>query len=253
MIITSKSNPKIKQIALLKDKKYRNSSGTYVVEGFKMVSEAFACGKEVELLVGTEDALVRFENQNAPKIAVSESVFSYVSDAVTPQGVLAVLKEDKKQVKPPEKPSVLLDGVSDPGNVGTIIRTCAAAGVKDIYLVDCCDPFSPKAVRSSMSGIFFVNLYFLSRGEVSSIMAKTPIIVADMNGENVFSFNPPSVYCLVIGNEANGVSETVKSLAKHTVKIPMAKTVESLNAGVSLAITLYTLTEGKNNSLISDN
>ena len=252
MIITSKSNPKIKQVAMLKDKKFRKKSGAYVVEGFKMVSEAFACGKEIELIVGTEDALKRFENQNVEKLAVSDSVLSFVSDAVTPQGILAVLKEDKKIVKSPDMPSVLLDGVSDPGNMGTIIRTCVAAGVKDIYLVDCCDPFSPKAVRSSMSGIFFVNLYFLSREEISSVMQKTPIIVADMHGENVFTFNPPSVYCLVIGNEANGVSEVVKNLAMHTVKIPMSDSVESLNAGVSLAITIYTLTEGKGKSLISN-
>ena len=103
-----------------------------------------------------------------------------------------------------------------------------------------------------MSGIFFVNLYFLSRAEVSSVMQKTPIIVADMHGENVFSFNPPNAYCLVIGNEANGVSDTVKSLATHTVKIPMSDSIESLNAGVSLAITIYTLTEGKGKSLISN-
>ena len=233
------------------DKKFRKKSGAYVVEGFKMVSEAFACGKDIELLVGTEDALQRFESQNVEKIAVSESVLSFVSDAVTPQGILAVLKEDKKVVKSPNMPSVLLDGVSDPGNMGTIIRTCVAAGVKDIYLVDCCDVYSPKTVRSSMSGIFFVNLIILMREEVKSVMQNTPIIVADMGGENVFTFNPPSVYCLVIGNEANGVSSEIENLATHTVKIPMAKTSESLNAGVSLAVTLYELTEGKNRSLIN--
>lgn len=252
MIITSKSNPKIKEVALLKDKKFRKKSGLFVVEGFKMVSEALASKKAVELLVGTEEALARFKSCDVEKLAVSESVLSYVSDAVTPQGILAVLKEERQPLKTPEKPSVLLDGVADPGNVGTIIRTCVAAGVKDIYLVDCCDPYSPKAVRSSMSGIFFVNLYFLSREEISSVMQKTPIIVADMDGESVFNFNPPSVYCLVIGNEANGVSEAVKNLATHTVKIPMASQSESLNAGVSLAITIYELTEGKGKSLISD-
>ncbi len=250
MIITSKSNQKIKQVALLKDKKFRKKSGTYVVEGFKMVSEAFACGKQIEMLVGTEGSIARFDGYEAEKITVSESVFSYVSDAVTPQGILAVLKEDNKTLKSPEKPAILLDGVADPGNLGTIIRTCAAVGVKDVYLVDCCDPYSPKAVRSSMSGIFFVNLYFLTREEIRLVMGKTPIIVADMNGENVFTFNPPEKYCLVIGNEANGVSEEVKNMATHTVKIPMDSAVESLNAGVSLAITIYTLTEGKGKSLL---
>ena len=245
MIITSKNNLKIKQIALLKDKKFRKKSGLFVVEGFKMVSEAISHGKAVQVLVGLEDAVARFESCDVEKIVVNESVLSYVSDAVTPQGILAVLKEDIKPLKSPEKPAVLLDGIADPGNLGTIIRTCVAAGVNDIYLVDCCDPFSPKAVRSSMSGIFFANLYFLSRQEISSVMQNTPIIVADMGGENVFTFSPPKTYCLVIGNEANGVSQEVKALATHTVKIPMADRIESLNAGVSLAVIIYTLTEGK--------
>lgn len=251
MIITSKSNPKIKEVASLKDKKFRKRSGRFVVEGYKMVSEALSNNKSVELLVGTSEGLARFLCYEIDKIEVSEDVLSYVSDAVTPQGVLAVLKEEFTEPKTPIKPCVLLDGISDPGNMGTIIRTCAAVGVKDIYLVDCCDVFSPKTVRSSMSGIFFVNLINLKREDVASVMAETPIIVADMGGENVFDFDPPDKYCLVIGNEANGVSTSVRSLATHTVKIPMAKTSESLNAGVSLAITLYELTEGKGKSLIS--
>lgn len=251
MIITSKSNPKIKEIASLKDKKFRKQSGRFVVEGYKMVSEALLNNKSVELLVGTGEGLARFLCYEIDKIEVSEEVLSYVCDAVTPQGVLAVLKEEYKEPKTPIKPCVLLDGISDPGNMGTIIRTCAAVGINDIFLIDCCDAYSPKTVRSSMSGIFFVNLIKVKREDVASVMGDTPIIVADMGGENVFAFNPPEKYCLVIGNEANGVSKEVRSLATHTVKIPMAKTSESLNAGVSLAITLYELTEGKGKSLIS--
>lgn len=252
MIITSKSNPKIKEIASLKDKKFRKKSGLFVVEGYKMVSEALSAKKSVELLVGTTDGLARFACEGIERLEVSEDVLNHVSDAVTPQGVLAVLKEEYAQAKSPTKPCILLDGVSDPGNLGTIIRTANAVGVRDVYLVDCCDAYSPKAVRSSMSGIFFVNLMVLKREEVEKIFESTPIIVADMNGENVFTFTPPNKYCLVIGNEANGVSETVKNLAGYTVKIPMSKTSESLNAGVSLAITLYELTEGKGKSLIND-
>ncbi|MBE5742789.1 MAG: RNA methyltransferase [Clostridiales bacterium] len=250
MIITSKSNSTVKEIASLKDKKFRKKSGTFVVEGYKMVNEAIRSGKEIRLLVATEEAVKRFEEYNLKTLTVTDEVFSFLSDAVTPQGVLAVLKEEQKSPIKPTKPSVLLDGVSDPGNMGTIIRTCAAVGVEDVYLVDCCDPFSPKAVRSSMSGIFFVNLYFLKREEVKTVMGDTPIIVADMNGENVFTFNPPNEYCLVIGNEANGVSNEIEEIATHTVKIPMKQTSESLNAGISLAVTLYELTEGKGKSLI---
>lgn len=250
MIITSKSNSTVKEVASLKDKKFRKKSGNFVVEGYKMVREAIANRREISLLVLTENGAENLSADGIRTITVTEEVFAHLSDAVTPQGALAVLKEDKKLPIKPNAPSVLLDGVSDPGNMGTIIRTCAAVGVKDIYLVDCCDPYSPKAVRSSMSGIFFVNLYFIKREEIKTVFEDTPIIVADMDGENVFEFNPPEKYCLVIGNEANGVSEELFSLATHTVKIPMRETSESLNAGVSLAITLYELTEGKGKSLI---
>ena len=115
-------------------------------------------------------------------------------------------------------------------------------------------PGAPVSARSPLS----------SSTATAEAIAASPTLAADtvsnnarisdvvlLLRENVFDFNPPDKYCLVIGNEANGVSEAVKSLATHTVKIPMAKTSESLNAGVSLAITLYELTEGKGKSLIS--
>ena len=108
MIITSKSNAKIKEIASLKDKKFRKKSGLYVVEGYKMVSEALSNQKSIKLLVGTSEGLARFSCYEIDKIEVSEDVFSYVSDAVTPQGVLAVLSEDFVEPKTPIKPCVLL-------------------------------------------------------------------------------------------------------------------------------------------------
>ena len=215
-----------------------------------MISEAISAGKEIDCIVGTADGLSRFSGVEIPTVEVSDSVLSYLSDTVTPQGALAVLKEDRCEIKTPIKPCILLDGVRDSGNMGTIIRTAAAIGVKDIFIVDSCDPYSPKAVRSSMSGIFFVNLYFIMREEVKQYLTGVPIIVADMNGESVFDFDPPGVYCLVIGNEANGVSSELKGLASHTVRIPMSPYSESLNAGISLAVTLYELTEGKGRSLI---
>lgn len=250
MIITSKSNPKIKEIASLKDKKFRKKCKKYVVEGFKMVNEAVLECKKIDCIVGTMDGLARVKTADYPVVEVNEIVFEYLSDAVTPQGVLAVLFEDENSLKSPEKPCILLDRVQDPGNVGTIIRTAVAAGVKDVYLLDCCDPYSPKAVRSSMSGIFFINLHFVKAEDLSTVFANTPLIVADMGGENVFNFNPPKSWCLVVGNEANGVSDVVQNMATHTVKIPMSPKSESLNAGISLAVTLYELTEGKGNSLI---
>ena len=144
----------------------------------------------------------------------------------------------------------MLDGISDPGNLGTIFRTVAAVGVKKIYLVNCCDPYSPKTVRSSMSGIYHVEFYECSYEESFAALSGVKVFAADMGGSNIFEINPPDDYCVVIGNEANGISEEIEKRADGIIGIPMSKTSESLNAAVSLAITLYTLTVGKGKSLI---
>ena len=144
-------------------------------------------------------------------------------------------------IKAPSGNALLLDTLSDPGNLGTIIRTANAAGYTDIYLRNCTDPFSSKSVRASMSGIFFVRLHSGSLGEISEVLGDIPKICADMNGENVFRFQVPQRFCLVIGNEANGVSDEVRSLCRYTVRIPMRESCESLNAGISAAVLMYQL------------
>ena len=249
MVITSKTNKTVAFVASLKNKKARREHSAYVVEGKKMVAEAFAAGKRVKLVMVAESV----ENEMSfpiEHITVSDAVFRYVSDEVTPQGVLAVLSIEKKTITKADGVSVLLDGISDPGNLGTIFRTVAAVGVKKIYLVNCCDPYSPKTVRSSMSGIYHVEFYECGYEESFAALSGVKVFAADMGGSNIFEINPPDDYCVVIGNEANGISEEIEKRADGIIGIPMSKTSESLNAAVSLAITLYTLTVGKGKSLI---
>ena len=138
MIITSKSNKIVNYIASLKTKKYRRVYSAYVVEGKKMVAEAFAAGKTVEIVVLSEsmsETGLSFPCDDI--VIVSDSVFAYLSDEVTPQGVMAVLKVENVAVKKSRGVCVLLDGISDPGNLGTIFRTTAALGVDALYLVNC--------------------------------------------------------------------------------------------------------------------
>ena len=237
MIITSKTNPLIKSISSLSDKKFRKQLNSYIVEGIKSVRECILSGAEIDRIVCTP------ENENIfdGATVVSEAVFKSISDEKTPQGVLAVVKIPKTQLKPPENNCLLLDCLQDPGNLGTVIRTANAAGYTEIYLINCTDPYSQKAVRASMSGIFFVKLYFGSREEVLDALGGTPIICADMDGENIFSFDPPEKFCLCIGNEGGGISNQILSKAAYTVKIPMRETCESLNAAVSAGIAMYAL------------
>lgn len=240
MIITSRSNPLVKKFISLSDKKFRRQYGEYLVEGTKPVAECIAAGGEIVNIMCT----ARHEGEFKGAQVVSEGVFSSVSSEKTPQGVIASVKMPVGAVRRPSGPCLLLDRLQDPGNVGTIIRTANAAGYADIYLVDCADPFSPKAVRASMSGIFFVNAMCCTLAEALSALEGVPLIAADMDGENIFSFAPPSAYCLCVGNEGRGVSPAVTEASSYTVSIPMRKSCESLNAAVSAAIAMYAL---KNN------
>ena len=175
-------------------------------------------------------------------VRVSDEVFRYLSDEKTPQGILCRARIPAPTLAPPKGNCLLLDGVADPGNLGTILRTANAAGYNEVYLTkECADPYSPKSVRASMSGVFFTKIYRAERSEILSVLKEIPILIADMGGSNVFLYAPPKQFALVIGNEANGVSEEVKNAAFHTVKIPMQDTQESLNAAISAGIIMYVL------------
>ncbi len=204
-----------------------------------MTEECLASGFEIDRIFLSESFLGDFAFDKEP-VRVSDDVFRFLSDEKTPQGVLCRVKIPSRALCAPKGSCLLLDGVSDPGNLGAIIRTANAAGYEEIYLTEeCADPYSPKSVRASMSGIFFTKLYRAPREEILSVLKDTPVVVADMGGENVFSFCPPKQFALAIGNEANGISEAVRAKAAHTVKIPMRATQESLNAAVSAGIIMY--------------
>lgn len=237
MVITSKQNPTVKYFSSLTDKKFRREYSAYIVEGEKSVREAAAANVELLKIVCTPD----YEGEFAGATVVSEQVFASISTEKTPQGVMAAAVMPDTSLRPPEKSCIFLDGLQDAGNVGTIIRTANAAGYDEIYLADCADPFSPKAVRASMSGVFFTKIMRGTREETLKILGGVRKIAADMDGENVFGFTPPEKFCLCIGNEGNGISREVMRAADYTVKIPMRATCESLNAAVSAGIIMYAL------------
>ncbi|MBR2646270.1 MAG: RNA methyltransferase [Clostridia bacterium] len=242
MILTSKNNPLVKETAALKEKKGRKEQGMFLVEGSKMVSECARSGYEIERVFVAEGYMGSTPCAEDKIVRVSDDVFRYLSDEKTPQGILCRAKIPALPLDAPKGRCLLLDGVADPGNVGAIIRTANAAGYDEVYLTKtCADPYAPKSVRASMSGVFFTKLYFGERTEILTALGDTPILAADMDGENVFSFHAPKKFALVIGNEANGVSDEVFSHATHTVKIPMRETQESLNAAVSAGIIMYVL------------
>lgn len=240
MVITSRNNPLVRRVFSLREKKFRREAGEYVAEGIKSVREAAASGAHIRLLVRAERVPAQDIAADG-ELVVSDGVFEKLSEEVSPQGVLAVIEAPDCTPAPPRSLALLLDGVSDPGNMGTVLRTANAAGYTDVYLRGCTDPFAPKSVRASMGGIFRVRLHIGGDEALRAALAGVPLVCADMGGENVFRFTPPARFCLVVGNEANGVTEEVRAACAHTVRVPMRPVCESLNAGVSAGILMYLL------------
>ncbi len=240
-MISSKQNSLVKEIRSLRDKKNRDYLGVFVVEGLKPVKEAIELSLDIREIVCTQNKAQQFLDCTFKVETVTDEIFDYISEEITPQGVLAVVYKNDEVLKSPTGSCLLLDGVADPTNVGAIIRTAVASGYKDIFMTsDCADAYSQKAVRCSMSGVFRANVM---RGDIEDILKviNLPLCIADMDGENVFELNNDKDICLVIGNEGKGVSQTLRERADLTVSIPMQNGVESLNASVSAGILMYVL------------
>ena len=237
MVIVSKNNPLVKELAALKEKKFRKERGAFLVEGEKMVRECLKSGLAVSRVIARED----YRGEIVPDAALGQDAFKAVCDEKTPQRLLAEVKLPQTELRAPQASCLLLDGVSDPANVGAIVRTAVAAGYREIYCVSCADPYSPKSVRASMSGVFFATVMQGSREEALRSLAGVPLIAADMNGENAFAFSAPPKFALCIGKEGNELSLQVSDRATTTVNIPMSEHTESLNAAVSAGILMYLL------------
>lgn len=240
MLITSTQNSKVKRVrALLKDKKARDESNAFVVEGVTMVKDIPDFCKPETILV-KQSKLDKYENllcKVSEYDVVKDEVFDSMCDTVTPNGIIVVLK--KFETKPISGDMVLLlDGVSDAGNVGTILRSAACRGVETIVLCDCADIYSPKVVRASMGGIFFVNCIQTDRKTALNLLKEYDVVCLDMDGESIYEYKRNGKIALAVGNEAHGVSEEIRANSAYTLAIPI-KNVESLNAGVSASISMF--------------
>lgn len=239
-MITSRQNGLVKRIRALRDKKYRDENGEFVVEGAKSVREAVSRGFTIDFIAATVKGAALVSDLNFETELLSDDVFKSVSEEVSPQGVLAIVKKPAVSTDDVTEKCVFLDGVGDPANAGAIVRSAAAFGYNTVLIADGADAYSNKAVRASMGGIFRVKILSGTRAETLE-KVKVPLVVADMGGETLGAVKVPEKHCLVIGNEAHGVSEELKTLAKIKIAIPMQNGMESLNAAVSAGILMYAL------------
>lgn len=262
-MITSKVNDKIKYINSLKNKKYRDKYNKYILEGIKLVDEYISSegvsapefivlSKQVLLSnPGGEKLFEKIKNSNNI-LEVDETVLEFLTETETPQGILIVI--DKKEsnidglvqsISRNEK-IIILDMVSDAGNMGTIIRTAVAFNVKNIICIKgSVDIYSSKVVRSAMGALNKVNIFYLDYRQIEMLKSNFSangykLIATDLKAEKYLHERKMSnKQVFVLGNEANGVSEKMKGLCDDIVKIFMEKTQESLNVGIAAAILMY--------------
>ena len=238
MIYTSINNPKIKELSKLKIKKQRDKLGLFLVEDAHLVKEAYESGylKELLLLENSEFKLDVLTNY------VTENVLKYLTDVETPAGIIGVC--EIKQMNLQGNKLLLLDGIQDPGNLGTIIRSSVAFNVDTIIINDkCADPYSNKVVRASQGMLFKTNIVKEDLNKfIKEIKGKIPIYGTKVtNGKNVKNLEKISKFAIIMGNEGQGVSQELLDLCDEYLYIPMNKKCESLNVGVATSIILYEL------------
>jgi len=248
-MIISVHNPKIKWVhSLQSSSRARQEAGAFVVEGVRLAEEALASSWPAELVLYTKDlekrgqtVLQGFTAQGSPVEEVTEPVFRAASDTETPQGILAVILMQALPL--PAAPSFIFipDSLRDPGNLGTILRTAAAAGVEVVFLPPgTADAFAPKVLRAGMGAHFRLPLVQLTWEEISYRLKKMPVYLATVGaGLPYYQADYRSPLALVVGGEAEGAGMQARNLATSQVHIPMPGGSESLNVAVAAGVLLF--------------
>lgn len=259
-MITSESNAQMKEIVRLqKSARERRKKQLFVAEGIKLSKEAAFYGSLQKLYLSekameTADEELQALLQTQEYEVVSETVFQTISETVTPQGILALVSmpsyELEKIIGDDRRSILLLDNLRDPGNLGTIMRTAEGADMSGVVLSkESVDLFNPKTVRSTMGAIFRVPFYYADDlSEVIDMLKERaiPVYGTMMLGSMIYDeVDYREGTGIVVGNEANGISDRVAAHLSGKIRIPMAGSLESLNAAVAAAVLMYEIARQK--------
>lgn len=249
--ITSRENSLIKLASLLRDSsKARRQNGLFIIEGLRICSDAIDNGIEFDKLIISETAMQKYNDEiicfskNANEcFCVPDSLFKKISDTSSPQGIIAICKMKICNKNIDKKGRyIALENISDPSNLGAISRTAEALGVSGIIISDdSCDPYSPKALRASMGTLLRLPIIFIEdfAKNISEIGLKTYSFVLDDKAMMIDDIDFGDSSVIIIGNEANGITEDTKKISDYLVKIPIKGKAESLNASVAAAIGMW--------------
>jgi TrmH family RNA methyltransferase len=239
------SKNQLKLITSLSQKKYRQKHQLFIAEGVKVVQELLNSSFETEILFCTEDFSCSISDKKITRI--SEIDLKKISTLKTPNKVLGIFRIPEEKTLKKDGLTLALDDINDPGNLGTIIRLCDWFGVANLICslktVDC---YNQKVVQASMGSLTRITIHYL---DLPTYLKATnaPTFIADMDGENVYKSNLPKEGILIMGNEANGVSNEIKNIVSNKISIPRfgeTQITESLNVATATAILLSEFKRG---------
>lgn len=243
-MITSLQNDRVKlAYGLLTGSKSRRKAGKIVLEGVRLIGDALAAGYLPDFVFYDPASFdpAPFNLDAALLLDAAPEVIKHLSGTEQPQGVVGVFPLPTPSVPRDLRRVLILDALADPGNLGTILRTAAAAGVDLVLLAPgTVDPYNDKALRGGMGAHFRVPVINQSWEKIAATCDGLPVYLADMTGDLTYDaadWGQP--WALVVGSEAHGASESAAALAHHTVYIPMAAATESLNAASAAAVILF--------------
>ncbi len=240
--ITSRKNPLLQQVKkLLSSRKTREETGLFVADGTKLLQEAIRWWPGLQTVIMTEDVEVALP-EHVRAVVVPKDVMESISPMQTPQGALFICRMAEKSPFAPKPGMLLLDGIQDPGNLGTILRTADALEIPVALLDGCADPFSHKVVRASMGAVFRMQVIQTTWEIAQKALAEAeiPVGVTALNAAardlREAALNQMAV---VIGSEGQGVRKEILESAQKALIIPMNPNCESLNAAIAAAIVMW--------------
>jgi TrmH family RNA methyltransferase len=247
-MITSLHHDKIKYVRSLSDRKTRIREGRIAIEGARLIDDALAANFTPDWVIcaqrlppRTQDTLRRLKARHIDVIDVADAVLKACSDTETPQGLIAVMKTPR--LAWPLKPQliVIADRLRDPGNLGTLLRSSAAAGVSGVLLApETVEAFNPKVMRGAMGAHFRLPILAAAWAEIADRVGGLSVYVAEADASRSYTsidWTQPSA--LIVGSEAEGTSTAAAKLATARISIPLAREVESLNAAVAASVIMF--------------
>lgn len=246
----------LKYYSSLLQKKYRLEYQKFLVEGDKLISEALNSNYSCEIIISSysfaeknNSVINYFQKKGIRLEIINQNQFEKLCDTKTPQGIIGVFNfpQQKSKLQLKDKLIVALENISDPGNLGTIIRNCDWFGIKNILLSsDCTEIYNPKVIRASAGSVFHVNIYEQEEFYLELKRMKEfgyEILCTDLNGKNIYEFELKKNSILVFSNEAHGPSDNLLNISDYKITIPRIGKAESLNVASASAVFLSEFTK----------